>query len=226
MKKPFKKAMIGTLLVSLTVALTGCGGAERLVQTAEEVAKNNSQNEEQEKGRQEKTYKEKVEEWKKMYSKYGEQTREETLKQIDKKNVGPANTEEIVVKDAYTDPDELARFASDLLFNYYRGDIHAEDYVVFLEKYGSSDIKKQLLTGKHDEDVKLMASVQSKIRDQGIDYVTYEISKARVEGNKAEFYRKMTASNGLQAFYRTELIKENGHWYFHNDEPSVPVAFD
>lgn len=226
MKKPLKKAFISSLLVTAALTLTACGGADRLVKQAGEVSEKNAKERDLVQEQQDKSYEQKVKEWEKMYAEYDEQTREETLEYIEKRPVGPVNDEPIVFKEVYTDPDELARFASDLLYNFYRGDIKANDYVVFLENYGSENAKELLLIGKHDEDVKLMNSIQSRIRDQGIEYASYEVSKVQIEGKKGVFYRKLTTSTGLQAFYRTELIKEDGNWYFHNDELSEPVGFD
>lgn len=225
MKKPFKKALVSALIVSATITLTACGGADRLVKEVEKVTEQNAQNQDLEKKKQDSSYEEKVKEWEEMYSGH-EQSREETLGQVVKKSVGPVNNEPIVVKDVYTNPDDLARFASDILFNFYRGDIGAEDYVIFLEQYGSKQVKGESLTGDHKEDVKLMDSIQSRIRDEGIEYASYEVSKVKMEGKIAVFYRKLNTSTGLQAFFKTTLIKEDGHWYFHNDEPSVPVAFE
>ncbi|WP_121616774.1 hypothetical protein [Virgibacillus halodenitrificans] len=226
MKKPLKKALIGSLLVSTTITLSACGGANRLVEEAEEVTEKNTNEIEVETEQQDKNYEEKVKQWGEMYAEYGEQSREETLEHIEKESVGPVNEEPIIVKESYTDPDELASFASDILFNFYRGDTHANDYVVFIENYGSEESHEMFLTGKHKEDVKLMSSVQSRIREQGIEYSSYQVSKVQKEGNIGVFYRKLTTSTGLQEFYRTELIKEDGHWYFHNDGLSEPVAFD
>lgn len=226
MKIPIKKVLISFVLVTSVFTLTACGGADRLVKEAEKVTQENEVAQKSEQEEREKDYEAKVKEWQEMYAKYGEQTREETLEKISKRPVGPVNDDPIVVKEAYTEPDEFARFASDILFNFHRGDISAEDYVVFLENYGSENMKGLLLTGDRDTDVNLMNSIQSRIRDQGIHYKSYEISKVQTVGKTGVFYRKLITSTGLQEFYKTELTKKGDYWYIDNDELSDPVAFE
>lgn len=216
-----KKLTISAFIITTAIALGACGGVSQMVNTAEKT--NSSPSNVKEDTNQD--YKEKVEKWKKMYSK-SDKTVEESVAEIKRESVGKKNTKPVVVKDSYTNVDEMAKFTSDMLFKFYKGQIKGDDFVVFTENYGSAMAKETYLTGKsHKEDVEIMNSIQKDIVDSGSEFKSYEISTAIVDKDIATFYRKLIATNGLEGYYQTTLIKVDGKWYFRSDNLNVPVSF-
>jgi hypothetical protein len=215
----YKKVIALSLVAGQLLMGAGCSSGERLEQAAQKA-------EEQNQGSmKKKTDKEMMKAWEEYYSKYNKSV-EEAVKENPKEDAVSGSTA-IVIKDRYDNPDELAAYVSKVLFDFYKGVLKPEQYLVFINKYGSKEMKEQFLTGDSKEDVELVNSIQKAILEQGMDYLKYEISRCEVneDGTQAIFYRKIQISNGTFAYFQTVLKKENGVWYYDNDEPNIPVEF-
>ncbi|MEX3623667.1 hypothetical protein [Viridibacillus arvi] len=218
-----KKLALATMVITSALALSACGGVDRMLKAVDENTEAKKQITPEEQA--ERDYKEQVAQWNEMYSK-NDKTVEEYVGEIKKEKVGDSIKAQVVLKDSYTKPIELAKYTSDILFKFTSGKITGEEYVTFIETYGSPVAKEMYLTHDgHDEDVNLMNTVQSNILNVDIKYTGYEFSTPNVVRDEVTFYRKLIAANGKEQYYKTTLIKIDGKLYFQSDDLSIPVEF-
>ena len=220
MKKKYKKVIVLLVIVVQLLIVTGCSNGGRL----EEAAKKAEKVETEQKS-QEYSYEKQVEKWESHYELY-ERTVEESVAEMEKEGV-VTNSTDVVVKESYEDPNELATYTSKVLFDFYKGVVKPEQYLAFINKYGSKEMRKNVMTGEPEEDLDLVNAIQEAIVPQAINYASYEISKVELNEKETEaiFYRKIQLGNGTLIFFQTLLRKENGVWLYETDEPNVPVDF-
>ncbi len=220
MKKRYKKTIVVSLIIGQLLAVAGCSSAGRL----EEAAKKAGKQEELQKSKVI-TYEKQVNNWEEHYDLY-EKTVEDAVDEMEKEGVVTGSLD-VVIKESYDNPDELATYSSKVLFDFYKGGVKPEQYLAFINKHGSKDMRENTLTGDAKEDLELVNAIQKAVIPQAINYSNYEISRAEINenGTEATFYRKIKLGNGTFVFFQTLLRKENGVWLYETDEPNVPVNF-
>lgn len=217
-----KLIKISLLAVSATLILSACSSS-RLLNSAEKVEEGN--NKETVEERVEREYKEQIAKWEKDYVKF-DKTVDEAVDEVEKEVVGEKVNIGLVMKDKYTDPREMAKFTSEMLFKFTNGDLTPQEYIEFIKNYGSATMLESTLTLNADKDLALITTIQNRILDAGIKYSNYELSTPNVVGNEITFYRKMVTTDGKEAYFKTKLIKNNdGILFYEMDDMSYPVQF-
>lgn len=220
MKKKYKRMLALSLIASQVLVVSACSSGGRLEKAAEKAA----EQEEQTKAK-EVTYEEQLERWEKHYDQY-EVSVEDAVEALEKEEV-LTGSNSVVVKDSYNNPDELATYVGKVLFDFYKGEMTPEQYLTFINKFGSEDMKANNLTGNPEDDVEIVKAIQEASATQTINYAKYEISGAVIDesGDEALVYRRIQLANGTFHFFKTVLKKEEGNWYFDSDDASNPVNF-
>lgn len=221
MKK--KKLFIGTASIALSAIVLSACGSNTLLDAADKTEKVNDSKPTEE--RVETEFKQQVKEWEDYYSQIDEDI-EEKVEEVGREKVGDTINAELVVKDNYTDPIEMAKYTSEMLFTFSNGSLSPKEYVGFLTKYASPNFLESTLTHNDKDDVALMKVIQENIIDSGTKYVSYTFSTPNVVGDKVTFYRKMVTDDGREAFFITTLVKlPDGNLKFESDDNYVPVDF-
>lgn len=214
--------ILSAVAVSATLLLSACG-SNVLFESAEKVEKKTEKVEKE--TVLEKEYQEQINQWKEMYAN-PEQSVEDALDDLEKEKVGETVNVELIERDAYTVPHEMAKFVSQTLFDFSNGTMSPEDYVAFLTKYASSNMLEMTLTLEQQNDIELMKMIQQNIIDSGVKYESYSFSTPKIVNDTVTFHRKMVTTDGRTAYHITELTKlDNGVLLFNSDDMSMPVEF-
>lgn len=205
-------------MISLAAAcllLSGCSGGKFV----EEVEKTEVKNNEVEKEKKaKKAYDEK--EQKEMYEKL-EKPMDEVIMENDLDSVTIMDSIEFTKQDQYQDGREFAKFAAQVLYQFYTLQITSEQYYEFLKDYGSERVLKELPT--EEDAITILSTLQGMYKKQNIageNYVLTEVSYDRLKKD-GSFYRKVLTTNGMEYFF-TIIVKEKDVWKYEEDSPSPP----
>ncbi|MCM3443597.1 MULTISPECIES: hypothetical protein [Metabacillus] len=141
--------------------------------------------------------------------------------ELDKKN--EQKTDQVVIKDRYSDANEFALRLSKEIFEFNTGKSDPEVYYQFLNKFGSESFKKEWIPTE-EEGVLFLQNIQEVLKGQDIYSISYQVTDVELNSAKSEgyFYRKETLNTEDEAYYITTIIKENGSWMYQDDSPSPP----
>lgn len=208
------KIIVISSLLMLSISLYGCA-QDSLVKEAQKTEQENKQKLE-EKNRNVAAVSKKEETiYKKMEKPIDEVIKEDNL---DKEKVIDKN---VLKKDEFTDPKEMAKYTGVILNKFYSLQITPQEFYDFIQLYGSKDAIKAL--PQKEDALNVLSVIQSQFKDQGIDYKDYVITDVTLNKMKDEayFYRKSITKSG-KIYNITTLVKENGIWKYQEDSPSPP----
>lgn len=208
------KIKVFSSLLLLSISLYGCA-QDSLVKEAQKTDQENKQKL-VEKNKKEAAVSKKEETiYKKMKKPINEVIKENNL---DTEKVIGKN---VLKKDKYTDPKEMAKYTGMILNKFYSLQITPQEFYDFIHLYGSKDANKAL---PHKEDaISVLSVIQSQFKVQGIDYKDYILTDVTLNKmqNEAYFYRKSVSKSG-EIYNITTLVKEDGVWKYQEDSPSPP----
>ena len=129
-------------------------------------------------------------------------------------------------KEEYKDPEEFAKFASRILFDFQNDNLDAEEYYNFLINYGSDNAVENLPEAK-DNAIAVLESLQNLFIDNEMGGDEYIITNVGYSKGKSEGYFYRMIKNGtIESYYITTIVRKNGIWRFHEDSPSPPFDLE
>ncbi|WP_163537275.1 hypothetical protein [Gracilibacillus sp. YIM 98692] len=127
---------------------------------------------------------------------------------------------EVEETDAFTDPEEFAKYASKVIFLFQNGEIDAQTYFRFVQNHGSTQMKEQFPDNLEQATV-VFNTLQSMFEEKGRKGGEYLITDIGFTENRQEGYYYRLVRDGDDELYYISTIKyEDGSWKFHDDGPS------
>ncbi|MDE3841008.1 hypothetical protein C0966_17225 (plasmid) [Bacillus methanolicus] len=207
------KAMLSFLAVC--VFLSGCSGDK----FTEEVKKTEAKNQEIKKTQKEKEAVDNKE-LKEFYEDL-EKPLDEVIQENDFDTVKIMDSIKATQQDHFQDGKEFAKYAAQILYQFYTLQISPDQYYEFLVKYGSESVKKDL-PSKEDA-LNILTNLQNMYKKQNMNGENYVLTEVTYNRFKREgwFYRKVLTTNG-EEYYITTIVKEDEGWKYEDDSPSPP----
>lgn len=148
-------------------------------------------------------------------------TLDEVLEDIDKEKETKKtlDIEKVEEKEEFHDGEEFAQYVSSVLFDYFTGEISAEDYYNFVTKHGSLKHVKDLDTDMKDLMVKSFADIQKLFLEQDLAIKKYKVSELTLDeaGIYGYFYRTLITEEGTELNYVTTIVNEGQNWKYESD---------
>lgn len=209
-----KKSILTTAVTC--AILTGCGLFPKEVERVEALKEQNKI--------EEQNQEEKIEE---QNQKYSETARplEEVIEENDLDKMVELESIDGEEKDTYDNPEDLSKYVSQKLYDFYTLQLSPEQYYQFLVQYGSQNVVNSLPSKK--DAISIFTSLQSNYRELNITGDGFTITNITLNRMNQEgfFYRKVNSTNG-EEFFITTVVKEGNEWKYDNDSPSPPYRIE
>ncbi|WP_217226245.1 hypothetical protein [Desertibacillus haloalkaliphilus] len=128
----------------------------------------------------------------------------------------------------YSEVEQLGLIVGKALFDFYNLSMTPEEYLSFIDQYGSTRLKEKMVDDP-DETLVTLNNVQSILRERdlfGQEYTLSEIILDDENENEAIMHRVTILEDGQREYYRSLFVKENGHWMLEDDRPGEPFTIE
>ncbi|MEI2356286.1 hypothetical protein [Mesobacillus zeae] len=205
--------------IAISCLLTGCIGnnfekeAQRVKEQKEELKKETT-------AKENKKSKEQAALYKSL-----EKPLDKVILENDLDSVKEMDSIQVESKTHYDNASELARYAGQVLYGFYTGQVSPKEYYKFLLGYGSEDVKNELPS--KDDALVILSTLSDTYKNANITGEGYDLTEVTYDRLKRSgtFYRKVLTTNG-EEYFITTITLEDGKWKYVEDSPSPPYEIE